>query len=235
MVMMPVDRCPAGIPGFDKLCQGGFVRNSVNAIIGGPGSGKTTFLLQFLWDGIQKGENGIYISFEPDIADVLQDAYTYGWDFSKAEQHGKCKFMRLSPASNEREIEKLLVEVITKYEAKRICFDPISVFALTIEKESAVREAVYTLCSLLKRFKVTVLLSEETHGDASMDSGSNYRLSRHGVIEFLTDAVITLHSLGIGGESDRAIRIVKMRRTNHARGPIPMRITNKGLIVAEKG
>lgn len=233
MVMMPVDRCASGVPGFDKLCQGGFVRNSVSAIIGGPGAGKTTFLLQFLWEGVQKGENGLYISFEPDVTDLFQDAYTYGWDFQKAEQHGKSKFLRFSPSSSEREIEKVLIELVAKHEIKRVAIDPISVFAMAIEKENSVREALYTLCSLLKRFKVTVLLADEVHGDALMD-GAGLRMSRHGVIEFLTDCVVTLHAMGIGGDSDRAVRIVKMRRTNHTRGPIPMRITNKGLIIAEK-
>ncbi|MBI5148901.1 AAA family ATPase [Candidatus Pacearchaeota archaeon] len=237
MVMMPVDRCQSGIPGFDKLCQGGFVRNSISAVIGGPGSGKTTFLLQFLWDGMQKGENGLYLSFEPDVSEVMQDAYTYGWDFAKFDQQGRCKFIKLSPASSERELEKQLIELVAKHEVKRLCFDPVSVFAMTLEKESTVREAIYTLCSLLKRLKVTVLLAEEVHGDPSMDGlgGGSYRLSRHGVIEFITDSVITLHSMGIGGETDRAVRIVKMRRTNHARGPIPMKITNKGILVAERG
>jgi len=47
------DRCPTGIVGFDKLCRGGFVRQSTNLLVGGPGSGKTTFLLQFLWNGSQ--------------------------------------------------------------------------------------------------------------------------------------------------------------------------------------
>ena len=28
-----IDRCPTGIEGFDKLCQGGFVRNSDNLIV----------------------------------------------------------------------------------------------------------------------------------------------------------------------------------------------------------
>ena len=34
---------------------------------------------------------------------------------------------------------------------------------------------------------------------------------------------------GLGGESDRALRITKMRRTDHYRGPIPMEITNQGI------
>jgi KaiC/GvpD/RAD55 family RecA-like ATPase len=79
MVGDVTDRCPTGIMGFDKICHGGFVRNSDNLIVGGPGSGKTTFLLQFLWNGAsQFGENGLYCSFEPDIVDTLNDAMAHG-------------------------------------------------------------------------------------------------------------------------------------------------------------
>ena len=49
--------------------------------------------------------------------------------------------------------------------------------------------------------------------------------------ESIVDGFITLHSMGIGGVSDRAIRIVKMRRTNHSRGPVPMKIVDTGIVV----
>jgi len=228
---IPIERCPTGIGGFDKLCQGGLVRNNVSTVVGGPGSGKTVFLLQFLWNGLQQGENGIYVSLESDLADVIQDAYAFGWDFSKYDAEGKCKFLRFSPTTAEREMEKMLMEAIAKYDVKRVCFDPVSVFAMALEKESAVRQAIYNLCSLLKRLKVTVLLSEEVHGEASMDISAGEKLSRYGVVEFLVDGVITLHSIGLGGATDRAIRIVKMRRTNHVRGPVPMQITDNGVVI----
>jgi len=55
-----MEKCPTGIEGFDSLCNGGFIRNSSNVIVGGPGSGKTTFMLQFLYNGItKKQENGL--------------------------------------------------------------------------------------------------------------------------------------------------------------------------------
>jgi len=47
----------------------------------------------------------------------------------------------------------------------------------------------------------------------------------------LCDSLIILHYAGIGGESDRAIRIIKMRQTNHVRGPIPMSIGKSGISV----
>lgn len=231
MAGIPIERCPTGVPGFDKLCQGGFVRNSVNAVIGGPGSGKSTFLLEFLWGGLQKDEHGLYVSFEPDLLDVSLDCYAFGWNFPKYEQQGKCRFMRLSPQTQEREIEKQLMEVISKYSIKRVCIDPISSLAMNIEKEADIRAIIYNLCSLLKRMKVTVLLSDEVHGESSIEVGSGEKFSRYGVVEFLSDGLITMHSLGIGGASDRAIRIVKMRRTNHSRGPVPMKITDNGIVV----
>ena len=97
MVEGVIDRCPTGIEGFDKICQGGFVRNSDNVIVGGPGSGKTTFLLQFLWNGVTKfNENGLYCSFEPDILETVKDGSSYGWDFSKLAEQGKIKFLKFS-------------------------------------------------------------------------------------------------------------------------------------------
>ena len=63
-----VERVPSGIPLFDKYTQGGFLKNSVNLITGGAGTGKTTFVLQYLWNGLTKyKENGLFLSFENDL------------------------------------------------------------------------------------------------------------------------------------------------------------------------
>ena len=223
-----VERCPTGIPGFDKLCQGGLVRHNTYVVKGGPGAGKTIFLLQFLWNGLMYGENGLYLSFESDLFDVMQDAYVMGWDFSKYDQQGKCKFVRFDPSITEREISKQIMDLVSKYEIKRICMDPVSVFSMSIGDETKIRKTLYNLTSLMKRLRATVLLSNETSGDASGDLAGR---SLHDIIDFLVDGVIELHSVGIGGEADRAVRIVKMRRTNHVREPIPMKITNNGITV----
>ena len=60
-------RIVTGIPGFDKLCEGGLIDDSLNLVIGNAGAGKTTFLLQFLYNGATKfNERGIYVSFESE-------------------------------------------------------------------------------------------------------------------------------------------------------------------------
>jgi KaiC/GvpD/RAD55 family RecA-like ATPase len=225
---MLVERCPTGIPGFDKLCNGGLVRNNTYVITGGPGAGKSIFLLQYLWTGLAYNENGLYLSFESDLTDVMQDAYILGWDFGKYDQAGKCKFVRLDPSISDKELSKQILSLVSRYDVKRICIDPLSVFNMTIDSASRIRKILYDLCALLKRLKVTVLLSLESLGDGDGDLSGD---ETHNVVEFLVDGVIKLHSLGVGGEADRAIRIVKMRRTSHIREPKPMKITNQGIII----
>ena len=58
-------RCPTGIEGLDDLIDGGFPRGRVILLAGTCGTGKTTFAVQYLVNGITKyGENGIFVTLE---------------------------------------------------------------------------------------------------------------------------------------------------------------------------
>lgn len=228
-----IDRCPTGITGFDKICRGGFVRNSDNLIVGGPGSGKSTFLLQFLWNGVTKfNENGLYCSFEPDVVDTLNDSMAHGWDFSKLSAEGKIKFMRFAPQTSIEELKSELIRIISKNEIRRICFDPISVLALNLNDYGKIRQTIFELSNLMKRLKVTtVFVDESLDGDVGM--GREGEWTKTDILRFLSDSVTVFYDSGIAGVGDRAVRIVKMRRTAHGRDAIGMVIRERGIVVAE--
>ena len=58
------ERVPTGIEGFDGLIEEGLPKESIVIVAGSPGSGKTTFAAQFLYDGASKSaERGIYVCF----------------------------------------------------------------------------------------------------------------------------------------------------------------------------
>lgn len=229
-----VDRCPSGVPGFDEISEGGFVRGSLNAILGDAGAGKTIFLLSFLHNGAtQHKENGIYISFEPDVVDLFKDAQRFGWDFQKLDNEGRCKFFKISPHTQAAEIKRELTKLIAKYDIKRVCFDPIGLFQAGEESGSKIRLEIFDLMSLLKRLNVTVLLADENpNGGENAPGSSSDQKSQF--TRFLADGLVDIFSSGLGGVSDRAVRISKMRRTNHARGPVPMKISDDGMNIMSK-
>ncbi|MEM4625356.1 MAG: ATPase domain-containing protein [Candidatus Pacearchaeota archaeon] len=227
------NRCPTGIPGFDELCKGGFVRNSTNAIIGGPGTGKSTFLMQFLVNGALKfNENGVYISFEPSIEDLVEDGFSYGWDLVNLDKSNKCKLVKMSPKSSMKDMKEDIMNIISRYDIKRAVIDPITILLGNIDNGYQSRDVIFELSSLFKRLKVTLLIAEET-AEEEIYSENEFIL-RAQFVKFVSDSVIRLHSSGLGGISDRALRIIKMRRTDHIRGPVPFAITNKGILVMQE-
>lgn len=229
-----VDRCPTGILGFDRLCQGGFVRNSDNLIVGGPGTGKSTFMLQFLWNGAMKfNESGLYCSFEPDVIETLNDGMAHGWDFSKLNAEGKIQFMRFSPQTSVSDLKKEFTRLITRSNIRRICFDPISVLALNLNEQGKVREAMFELSSLLKRLKVTSVSSDESLDGEGLGASPQGELTKTDILRFLSDSVTLFYDSSVADFGDRAIRISKMRRTAHERKTVGMRIGRNGMEVWE--
>lgn len=225
-------RVKTGIPGFDKLSEGGFVEGSINLLSGGPGTGKTIFSMQYLYNGATKfNENGLFISFEENLNGLKLDASVFDWDFTELEKQGLCKFITFKPFNNPSLMDDL-VKVIRKLNIKRVVIDSISVFSMAFRNDVfRTRKELYGLCNLLEELGVTTVLTSEITGEAPLDISSSGGLSRDGLVEFIADSVITLHNSGIGGESDRAIRILKMRRTNHEKSPIPMSININGVSI----
>ncbi len=225
------DRCPTGIEGFDAICQGGLVRNSSNVLIGGAGAGKTTFLLQFLWNGVTMfNENGLYCSFEPDIVETLKDAMSFKWDFTKLNELERVKFLKFSPRTKFSDLKSELTKMVTKHQIRRICFDPVSVLTLNEENQGKLRDIIFDLTALMKRMGVTSILADESIEDTIL-----YRektsWSDTDILKFLADGVIIFHQSAFSEEADRSLQITKMRRTNHLRLPVGMRIDESGIDV----
>ena len=88
---MPVElkRAKTGIPGLDKLLNGGIPRRNVVLLSGGPGTGKTIFGQQFLYKGLLDGENAVYVALEEHPVQVRQNMALFGWDVKPFEEKGR--------------------------------------------------------------------------------------------------------------------------------------------------
>ena len=228
-----VERVKTNIPGFDETIHGGLVKNSLNLLAGGPGSGKTIFCLQFIYNGIQDfNEHGLVISFDESYAGMIGDGKQFGWDFDELQKNKKCVFLAFQPFDHN-DIKTEISKAIKNYNVKRVVIDSLSVFSIAFKDDAyRLRKEFYRLATFLKDLDCTVIVTSEVNGEAPLDiTSAGNSLTRDVLIEYVADSVITMHNSGIGGEADRAIRAVKMRRTNHRRDPIPMKITEKGIVM----
>lgn len=223
-------RIKTGIEGFDRLCKGGFISESINLVMGNAGSGKTIFLLQFLYNGSTKyNENGLYISFEPDVQEIYKTGQKIGMDLEGQHRDGKIIFVKIDDDEiRVKDLQKKISKIVIDNNIKRICFDPLNVLSLNMPEEVNLRKQMFNLVRLFKQLGVCVLLAGE--GDEDQDGG--YKLTKDILFaKYLVDGIIQLFSSGISSKGDRALRITKMRMTNHIRGPVGMEITDKGINV----
>ena len=226
MVAPILRRIPSGIPGLDRLIEGGFLQNSVNLITGSTGTGKSTLCLQFLWQGLKKGESGVYISLEQDPDEIKADALHFGWDFDKFIKKGLCNIKYHDPAQINN-IGAVLIDEIGNLKAKRLVIDSTAVMGLTLDNLSQIRKRLLTIINTIKKIGCTAIIVSEIDEDSKA-------LSRFGVEEFVVDGVIVLYYIAIGKEGFGNIQVRKMRRTAHEHGLFPTKITKKGLDVGKE-
>ena len=84
-----MERVSTGIPGMDKILNGGIPRRNIVLLAGGPGTGKSIFGQQFLYEGLVKGENGVFVALEEHPVQVRVNMSQFGWDVKPFEAEGK--------------------------------------------------------------------------------------------------------------------------------------------------
>ncbi|MEA2037750.1 MAG: ATPase domain-containing protein [Nanoarchaeota archaeon] len=221
---MAIERVSTGIPGLDHLVSGGFKKNSVNLVAGGAGCGKSIFAMQFIIEGVKKGEPGIYITFEEKKEKFYEDMLELGWDLKKLEEQGKFVFLEYTP----EQVKKVLTEgggiveaVLEKIKAKRIVIDSVTSFSLLYEDELTKKEAALALFELIDKWDCTgILTSQDESREDNIITAA---------MEFEVDGIIILYHVKKKGIRKRAMEILKMRGTKIPEKTIALDITSKGI------
>ncbi|TAL47628.1 hypothetical protein EPN87_02445 [archaeon] len=229
--MRIVERMKSGIPGLDKLMQGGFVKNSVNLIAGMAGTGKTIFCSQFLLEGARKGEAGIYVTLEESKESILDDLSTFNWGEEFEGYAGKhILIVDAEVPTDFKELSDTVTTLIKKYNVKRLVLDSLSIASMGWKVSSMdvakTRREAFDFMGILRKAGLTSLLITEV-------PEAENKLSKFGFEEFLADSVIVLHYLEYAaGGTPRSLLIRKMRRTKHGADIYPIDINDKGLALA---
>ncbi len=225
-----------GIPGMDNLFSaGGFPRGNSILLIGGPGSGKSIFGMQYLYSGAREYEEpGIYITFEETPEKIKRNMLAFGWDLDELEKEEKLIIMdavtyRISGDVDEEtlrsglDVDNLIAnldDAISATGAERVVIDSLSVMGLYAHDEFEKRTKLLRLSNLLSMRRVTSLVITEAR---SADIG----IKEFPIETFMFDGVITLR---LDTETqERRISIRKMRGTKHVIGSFKFAITDRGI------
>ncbi len=226
---MVLKRLSTGVAGFNDMIEGGFKDGSINLICGSAGSGKTTFAIQFLIEGIKKGESGVYITFEERKEKLYDDMLEFGWDLEKYERLGLFRFLSYTP----EQIKKVLVEgggtidaIISQMRVKRLVIDSITSFALLFEDELTQKESSLALFELINRWECTAVLTSQAIELSPDDMRAQ--------LQFEVDSIIILYHFKRKGIRVRAIEVLKMRGTRTPEKTVKLTITEKGIAVDPK-
>jgi KaiC domain protein len=226
-----IPRIDVGVEGLDRMIHGGVPDRSLMVVIGAAGTGKTTFGLQFLEHALANGEKAIYITLEESREAVINAATEKGWPFDEYAADDQLAIVDLDPiemANSLSSIRSDLPRLVEAHGASRLVLDSVSLLEMMYDDQADRRTEVYDFTRSLKEAGVTTMLTSEA-------SETNAYASRHGIIEYLTDAVFVLQYVRSEFRETRlAVEIQKIRNANHSRETKPYEITGEGISVYQQ-
>ena len=229
-------KVPTGITGFDAITGGGLPRGRTSLVVGGPGSGKTVFALQFLVHGVQHcKEPGIFVAFEESTQRILDNASSFGWDLAPT-QRKKLFFLDAQPKpdliqSGDFDFCGMLAALEARIQAggaQRIVFDALDIVLALLPDAHAQRREIYRLHQWLLARQLTAIVTLK----ADTDQTNAISQQPFGFMQFMVDcAVILSHSVA-QGVSQRNLRVQKFRGSSFDENESPFLIGNSGFEVA---
>ncbi|AFS82755.1 RAD55 family ATPase [Candidatus Nitrosopumilus sediminis] len=228
-----------GIPGLDSVISGGLKKNRTVTISGPPGSGKTTFGLQYLYSGAKDfDEPGVYITLSQNLDEVRNDCKSFGWDFDDLISQDKILMIDARPFKIEdgligkddslyrgeqlpfEHLTKLILSSVKRIEAKRVVIDSVTILAMQYSDKFYMRQGLQGMVQALENFGVTTLiLSEYSENDEIP------------LEWFVTSGIIQLHHMRVEDTMERTIQVTKMRGIKHSEQIHPIELGPDGLIL----
>jgi circadian clock protein KaiC len=205
-------RVSSGVFGVDDILRGGFPAGCVYMITGEPGSGKTTFAIQFLLAGANEGESCLYITLSETRREIMKVAASHGWNLSKIRI---CELIpserNLSPNEqltifNPSDVElgettQAMIAEVETHRPQRVVLDSLSELRLVAQNPLRYRRQILALKQYFSGRDCTVLMLDDCTGNASDNQ-----------LESIAHGVIVLEQLANQyGAERRRLRVSKVR------------------------
>jgi circadian clock protein KaiC len=206
------EHATSGIAGLDNILRGGFPRNCMLLIAGSPGTGKTTLAMQFLLEGIARGDTCLYVTLSETRSEIENVAISHGWDLSKLHitelvpSERNLSAESLLTVFNPSEIElgettQALIAAADEHRPQRLVIDSLAELRLIAQNPLRYRRQILALKQYFSGRDCTILLLDDRAGGVE---GDHVQTVAHGVI--LLEQLANQY-----GAERRRLRVGKMR------------------------
>jgi circadian clock protein KaiC len=224
-----------GIPGFDLIVDGGLKEGKTIVLSGESGSGKSTFGMQFLYNGaLDFEEPGIFVTLTQSPQELISDFRGYGWEIEKLIEDEKIMIVDARPFKmNDDAFEsgdilydtepfpfthltQLILQGIKKIRAKRLVVDSLSVLSIQYGNQFNTRQGIQKMIHALDERKCTsIFISEDLD-------------SRTPPEWYAASGIVLLNHTQKTNTMERSIQVIKMRGTKHSEQTYPIRFNENG-------
>lgn len=212
-------RISTGAQGLDAMLNGGIWADGTMLLEGTTGAGKTTLALQFILDGLSRGEPGLYVNFQENPRQLARQIASLGWDLAEARRKG-LHLLYMSPV--ELQIDSIIVEMFRMLQEKKIKRVVVDAVGDLMHAASDLTRLFSYLYTLVQHFTVMHISSVLT-----MERGEQHPLE--GQISALSDAIVRLAVETDESRTRRTVRIIKARGIDHDLEKRELRITAQGV------
>ncbi|MEQ8277305.1 MAG: circadian clock protein KaiC [Deltaproteobacteria bacterium] len=220
-------RIQSGNDELDKMCGGGFFRDSIILVTGATGCGKTLMCTEFIEGGAAKGERCLLFAFEESRDQLFRNATGWGVDFEQMERDGLLEVVCLYPEAMGLEDHLIRIKkTIDKFKPNRIAVDSLS----ALERVSSLkgyREFVIGITSFIKHKEIGGLFTATT---PTLLGGSSVTEAH---ISTITDSIILLRYVEMLGEMRRGLTVLKMRGSMHDKDIREFTIDGEGMHIGK--
>lgn len=219
-----------GIAGLDRILRGGLPRNRIYLVEGDPGVGKTTLALQFLLEGVRRGERTLYVTLSETESEIREIGESHGWsldglsmfELSAIEQQRRLESQNtiFHPSDVElTETTRALLAHVEDVQPARVVFDSLSELRLLAQNALRYRREVLNLKQHFTGKSSTVLLLD----DRTSEPGDMQ-------LQSLAHGVLSMQQMApeYGGDR-RRFRVAKLRGRSYLAGFHDFEIREGGL------